>query len=64
MFVEFQWFWVTFGGHVGVILRSRGALGSKMAPRGVGVEKGRAAGEEPPVESSDRFETILKITSL
>ena len=36
---EFQWFWVTVGGHFAVILRSRGALESKMAPRGVRVEK-------------------------
>ena len=37
MLVEFRW----FCGHFSVILRSRGALGSKMTPRGVKVEKGR-----------------------
>ena len=41
IFVEFLWFLVTFCGHFGVILRSRGALGSKMTPRGIRVEKGQ-----------------------
>ena len=61
IFIEFLWFLVTFCGNFGVILRSRGALGSKMTPRGIRVEKGRkrdGCWRASALRISSRFETI------
>ena len=45
IFVEFRWFWLTFFNNFGVILRSRGALGSENdAPRRQGRNTSRREG--------------------